>query len=509
MHHIAAPGSSIVTGAGSAARHRPARSVFVNLGGNSDTPSSAARMFWFWLVGATLLAGGLRLYHLSEASFWVDELNTVRVCADLPGMHRSKVFGYIPTAVAMWCNGADPVILANDMAEEWMAMGVTEFSARIASCLIGILCIPVLGIASRRVLGTRESQLLMLLLAIAPWHIYWSQAARFYTQEFLFYNLTLLWYFTATESGSKARFAAAMVALVLSYLSQPPALVIVSVFALDWIVALLRRKPVRLGVFGWTIAVVALLTCVGTWFRDYQHKPEQWDKFAGDLYQSPMNMILGTTFMTGPAVVLFAAIAGWRQLQDRTRRSIYLVIAAVVPVLFFTLLSLRSYVGLRYTFIALFAALALVAVGLEEVYRVLKPKVGRLVAAAPLGILCTSMMLFNYGYYTSGKGFHTRWRDAFAYIADHRQPGDYVACNHPMIGKYYLQDEHVRNMPKSVEDLAEFDKPLWIAIETEDAIRGRVVRWLDEAVDWMEHFDVRVVQPYSSVRVYRYDPDHP
>ena len=99
---------------------------------------------------------------------------------------------------------------------------------------------------------------------MAPWHIYWSQLGRYYTQQFLFYNLALIWYFDATRRQRRGLFVAAMVCAVLGFMTQPTGLMIVGVFVLDWLIGLLRRDPVRLGVFGWTGAAVTAVVLIRT-----------------------------------------------------------------------------------------------------------------------------------------------------------------------------------------------------------------------------------------------------
>ncbi len=473
---------------------------------NSDARRLSGRVV-LWLLAITVLAAGLRFYRVDAPGFWVDELHTIRNCANLTAIHKTKALGFVPTAIGLQIQGVNLSELVADAPETWQARGVTEWSSRLASVVIGVLSVPLLGIVSCRLLGARVAILLSLLLAVAPWHLYWSQASRFYTQQFLFYNLSLLWYFKATRDGSRIRMVAALAFAVLAFFSQPPGAVIAGVFALDWIIGLARRTPVRLGKIGWIGAALALTVCAVVWMIDYTNRPADWDRFVGDLFHSPAKMILGTVFMTGPAVVFLAAVSAWDGLRRWDRLSVYLVLAAVVPPLAFALVSTFNYVGLRYSFVCLFGWLALAAIGLDRLYIVLREKLGRLPACAPLGLLLISMMLMNYGYFTSGAGFHPRWRDAFAYVARHRVEGELVATSDPIIGKYYLEDAAVQDSPNTREGLAELDRTTWIVIEAEDAIRGRVKSWLDGAAELKGVFDVRVVQPYSSVRVYRFDPE--
>ncbi len=466
---------------------------------------SEGRSFWAWLIVATVLGFGLRGYHLTHASFWVDELNTVRVCCDLPGMHKAKVFGYLPTALGLALNGASAPEMTVDNTHRWRELGVTEWSARWPSALIGALSVPLLGLASRRFLGNRAAGILAFLLAIAPYHIFWSQASRFYTQQFLFYQLALIWYFVATERSSQRLLLAAMVGILLTFLSQPPGLVICCVLAVDWLVGNARLEPVRLGWTGWIAGLLVVGLCYAFMLYDYVVRPDI-KKFFNDQYQTPVPFVLGTVFFVGPITVLFAGLSAWALWKERTRRIVFLLAAAIVPMLAFALLSMRMYVGLRYAFVCLFGWLALSALGIDRVYDALKPRFGSLMALSPLLLIATSMMYFNYGYYTEGHGFHTRWRDAFRYVNENRRPGDVVVCNDPRIGQYYLEDPSVGVTPSSADDLEALDRPVWIVLEVEDAIRGRVARWVDNVAAWKAQYNCRVLQPYSSVRVYYYTP---
>ncbi len=144
-----------------------------------------------------------------------------------------------------------------------------------------------------------------------------------------------------------------MVVLVLAFLTQPPALVIVVVFALDWLAWILRKEPVHLGLLGWS---------------------------SGALYQ------------------------------------------------------------------------------------LIRPRLGAIIAMAPLALIMIAMMLTNLGYFSTGTGFHPRWREAIAYVAKHGQATDLV---------------------------------------------GRSRQWLDQVTDLQVYFEQRIVQPSHTVHVYRYTPRRP
>ena len=359
--------------------------------------------------------------------------------------------------------------------------------------------LPVVG-------GRGVSAILILLMAVAPWHLYWSQASRFYTQQFIFFSLCLVVYFHATQMRSRWRFLLAMVLMVLAFFTQPPALVIVAVFAGDWLLQWWHKQSVRLGWFGWASAIVALALCAGTLLIDILNRSDDW-KFVKELYNSPVKVALGTIFMVGPIVAAFALMSGWWLLHERRRLAVYLLLGALLPTVVYVVASAYNYVGLRYTFVSLFCWLALAAVGVDALFTAVRPRLGRVLACAPIVLLLGSMAWANYGYYTSGVGFHARWREAFDYVAEHRLPNELVCTAKPIVGKYYMEDPSIIKLPKNPDELRAWGRSVWIVDETADAIRGTRSRpWEIEGTELKAYFDVRVVQPYSSVRVYRYDP---
>ena len=106
----------------------------------------------------------LRMYKLGEWSFWGDEMFTVGGWED--------GFNYSPLRKS----------LSSALVQMVIAMkGSNEWNARIVPAIFGILTIPLLYFIVKRLFDTPVAILSALLLALSPWHLYWSQNARFYT----------------------------------------------------------------------------------------------------------------------------------------------------------------------------------------------------------------------------------------------------------------------------------------------------------------------------------------
>lgn len=468
----------------------------------------STRVFYLWLFGATAVGAFLRCYNLASPSLWMDELNTVRSSAifgDRPPLYKPKVLGYMPMSLSLAAQGIPPGSVPADEPEKWRAMGITEIPMRISSVVVGILSVPILALVSRGVIGARAACMLALLLAVAPWHLSWSRDARFYSLQFLFYNLSLMLYFVATRERSRSRMVLAMVLMVLAFLTQPPALVIVGVFAADWLLGLLSNEPARLGRYGWTCAIVALALCAASLTSSVAERPTDWASAVTPAGMTPRLVVLGVGYLVGPAVMAIAVVAGWWLARSHRRLAVYLLLAAILPPLIYACVALRGFVMLRYVFVCLFAWLALAAIGADQLYLILRPRIGRVAAILPLALIMLGMMLINYGYHTSGAGFHTRWRDAFTYISRHRQPGEAVRA-FELMGRYYLEDGSVRFVPPTAEDLTAPGAPTWVVLRTDNAALRRRYGFLDKLAELRREFPLQVVQPRKTLSVWRYDP---
>ncbi|RPI87630.1 MAG: phospholipid carrier-dependent glycosyltransferase, partial [Chloroflexi bacterium] len=137
---------------------------------------------YFALALVLLLGAAIRFYNLGEWSFWYDEIFTLR---DIEGLK--------PPALLL----ERPSLLLSAISVS--LFGVSEWSARFVPALIGVLSIPTLYFLVRTLFNPTIAILSVLLLAVSPWHLYWSQNARFYTALLLFYTLALFAFYWGIE----------------------------------------------------------------------------------------------------------------------------------------------------------------------------------------------------------------------------------------------------------------------------------------------------------------------
>ncbi len=121
----------------------------------------------------------LRFFNLGKPSFWVDELNHVYA-----GMALSE--GENPTFPSGVANGRS-LIYSKLVGWSFSLFGVSEFSARFGSAILGLFSILLIYIVGRDLFSRRVGLIAAFFLTFAHPAIGWSRTSRMYTLfQFLF-----------------------------------------------------------------------------------------------------------------------------------------------------------------------------------------------------------------------------------------------------------------------------------------------------------------------------------
>lgn len=473
-------------------------------------PNENNRSFLLWLLGATLLALVMRVAFLGSASFWVDEIYSVMHAARLGEGNITKQFGFLPTYLVLKLTGALPSPDAAMDPSSWASLGVTEWLVRLPSVIIGVATVPILGWLARPLVGTRSALIFMVLLAVSTWHLHMSQTGRFYAQQMLFYNMALLLYFHATTIGSRGRLIASMVCLFLAVMSQPPAILLGVVLGLDWLFGARSKDSGRLTVPAMVAGGAAALVCGGMLAFDVTRNTENWAQFGKTTSQSAPVILAGAVWYMNPAVVL-ASIAGFLALfQKNFRLAMYLLLAALVPLLVMALLAFTdNFVHVRYTFVILPAWLLLAAVGLN---RVSQPSLGEnpiFLRWLAMGMVLIACLYQDIAYYTAGGGYQPAWREAFAELKEMRNPGERIFGDFhaQLLGAYYLEENSVEIVARKTLTpmLDEVTEPCWV-IDKVGTSGGLNWPTLRDRADLIWTYDRHIMQPFSSIKLFRYTP---
>jgi mannosyltransferase len=411
-----------------------------------NTHSSKRNTLWI-VLAISLLAFGLRVYRLNVQSFWWDEVY-VALVSHLP----------FPD----WLN----LVFTEERSHPpgffflmslWTQLGIGEFVVRYASVLWGTLSVPLIYVLGAR-LGSRWVGVLSAaLLAVSPYHVWYSQEARMYApwvfiallSSYLFLRLL-----TSTDRRITLAFAATSVAgLYLFYLFP-------FILLAQLIFLILKLRRYRAATRHWMLAnsfagilflpwLTAIMTTGGFaraaigWIQ-----PAQWYDPVLSMY----TLAVGTTNNPWDAFnwltpLLFMGLAGygiWRFRRGPERNLVnYLVLWLLVPFGLIFVMSLpmgipqkRSLYSDRYLIPELPALFILVSYGAVQLFRVR----ARLVLVG-LALAAVPLLISLWGMYFDPAYVRDDWRAASAYIAADADPAhDQLAIEASLTWPYSYYD---------------------------------------------------------------------
>ena len=399
------------------------------------------------LVGITLLAAAMRLYQLGEWSLWVDEAHTYR--------------DVMKPAAEFWKSGVGAYPLSYLLLRGLVALGMptSEGWLRLPFAFFGILSVPLLGLLGRSLVGPRAALLAAALLAVSPWHIFWSQNARSYAMVLFLVLLAASVFYRGVQRRESLWLWLSLVLTIVAGLCHPSAYIVLGGYA-TYGALLLRRGGARAGrLQQWLPLIVLVLMAVLLLL--FLPLLEYFKRVKPDF--SLMHLLQTLAFFVRLPLVA-AALGGLLWLADRDDpAAAFLGAWIVVPVLVLAVLALGfCKVTAQYAFYTLPAFCLLAA----SVVQALAQRVsgtgfrGHLLRAVPLLVLVLDMVGQSYLYFERYHGERPRWRDACRFLQD--RPGEtkrVITTNQPSLG-YYL-DPHAFTGPPAtgafkVEVLADY-----------------------------------------------------
>lgn len=413
------------------------------------------------LFGA-LLVGLLRFWKLGEWSLWVDEAYTY---AD----------GRL---------GLDSEQLWNPLGY-WLLLGVAdllgdrpdEFGLRFLPALAGWCCIPLSWWAFRTWVGDRRAALVSLLLAASSWHIFWSQNARFYTLAMATSLLGAGLVLRAMAQGKRPLALLGLLVTAAAAAFHVTAVLIVPALCLGPALALLRGSPLsRAGQHVWRLLmlllVIASVASAPFLWSALEHHWEQ--KGTSGAMQGPLHLVKTLGYFYTPLVGA-AAVVGAIWSWSRSDSAGLLIVAVSLVVLGCTLLiSTQVLMTAQYTLCLLPWVLLLAVMPLDR-WPAGEPVGARIYAAVGF-VLVAPALAGSLLYFTSRGGERPRWRDAYAYVDEHREPGDLILGMGSSVGEFYLgADRPDPRSPRTVSPLGDWhpdgprrwnrhDRRIWVVI---------------------------------------------
>ncbi len=460
--------------------------------------------YWRWLILISAVATLLRLRDLDGIGIWGDEVFEAREAVSLYRLDvvaaLEGLIGHLTVLLALLATGADLQGLEPSDFDSFRDAGITPTSLRLAPAIIGSLTIPVIGALSRRFLGRRESLVLALLLAVAPWHLYWSQGGRFYAIQFLLYGIAFITYFEATERRSLRQLVVAMLFFVLAFNAQYTSFVLVAIIAGDWLIGRLAARPIRLDSRAYTVIGLAVACCLAMPLFLLLTVDSYSATHLDAPGNPPWHIAAAIVLFVHPVVVGTALVSASMERALPARKRVYLLLGAVVPIAVVAALSFRSFSGSRYGFVSLLPMLALTAVGVVHLYDLLAPKAGRLAAALPFLLVLGPLIVADVEYFGVNRGFRPQWATAADSVRAQYEPSEKVAVDLTHLGRYLLSDlgDGVVIGP---DDIEEQDRGVWVlstAVLSESLLETSVV----EPGDLVQSFTTYYFLPRHRIDVW-------
>jgi mannosyltransferase len=462
------------------------------------------------LIALITVVSAIRLYKLGAWSFWVDEMFTIKDSLD-----RSAFFHHLTYPLSYVLIGA-----------AMKTGGVNEWTARIVPCIFGMVTPAVIYLLARREFGRGPALAAAGLIAISPWHIYWSQMARFYTMTMFFSAISALLFFSGYERRSKWRMGAAAVTMVLAALSHYSGfLVFVALIAFTIANQRLKwsepeesngggsRRGALLAFYvPFLVAGMAMAPKVLMILYSYSKASATTGTNFGNPIKGAVYVAFSTLYRVEFAVAAAAILTAVFLLRRRDRRGLFLSCLIVVPIVILVVAGTMSRGENRYALVTLPAFAILAGMGITIAYDQLRSR-GAAIAAIVPAILILPLLQHTATYFSSISGGE-RWnyRSAAELIRKNDRPGDTVLTPMFMPMDYYMDRSGtpVAGLKRSrLKDYAKSHNRLWFVVE--DSTRGEsdslnAQTWLKKNCMLKANFPASSPMANYGVSVYLWEP---
>ena len=375
------------------------------------------------LLGILALGAGLRLFRLSHQSLWLDEAFS----AILAGRSWGRI-------VADTARDTMPPLYYFFLNLS-LRLGKTEFMVRLPSALFAVSTLPLLYALGKRLYGAKVGLVGALMLAVNPFHVFYAQEARMYTQLGFFTLLSAWCFWEGWQSGRWGAWLGFVGSSVAALYTHNMAVLLfpaLGLFALfhwrkalkEWRVWLIAGVGILLLVLPWLLVLPDQVGRVGTKF--WLEKPSVLHLFTTLAlflfgYALPPVLIVAA-LVVGLFVVFLTLPVSWRALQgseSQVEAVLFVYCLVFVPMIISFLISLLWPVFLPRTFII--SALALVILIAWEFVRLPWPVA---LGLAVLGLALAGISLHNF--YVDPAYAKPPIRSAASYLCTRFEDGDVV-----------------------------------------------------------------------------------
>ncbi len=261
----------------------------------------------FMLLGIMTLAFGVRVFGLAEQSFTADEVAEI-------GIARTSLLDILHTR-----DGFPP--LYHFILHGWLRLFNSDLAARWLSALLGCASVFAMWQLAPGLEGRKEKFWTAFLLALSPFHIWYSQEARAYVLYFFFALLALGFFSRAWQFDRKQDWLAYALAGIAGLFTHYFFAILLALNAA--LLALFKRKPAQPLLIFTVHLAIALSGLIAAWL------------FVEDIAYQTACVITRTPFdFAALGYTLFTFIAGYslgRSLRELHFMSLYEALPEFLP----------------------------------------------------------------------------------------------------------------------------------------------------------------------------------
>lgn len=143
----------------------------------------------FWVLGLLALALGFRVGNLKTQPFWIDEFTELLISSQDLASSYNFPDGFPPLGFLI--------------TRGWLEWGSIE-SARYLAVVYGVVAVALIGLAALRLGGSRAALVGLLVSAVSPFLIWYSQELRPYSLVMMLAAASLLLLLRACDTGRRS-----------------------------------------------------------------------------------------------------------------------------------------------------------------------------------------------------------------------------------------------------------------------------------------------------------------
>lgn len=173
--------------------------------------------FLIYLFPILLLGIGLRIYNLGTNSVWFDEAIFLLFGSTINGLSELSeiVFTYLRLGQWKMLNPAYTFF-----ASYWGMFAKNEFMARLPSAIFGIISVLLIYYLGKSLFNRKAGLVSAFILAISPFHIYYSQELRMYSLITLLTIISVYFFRKFLEYGRYTFLIGYIIFIVLNIYTQ-------------------------------------------------------------------------------------------------------------------------------------------------------------------------------------------------------------------------------------------------------------------------------------------------